>query len=312
MKIQFALIAVFVIVLALAGCAPSAAPSVPTQAPPTPTPLPIPTPLPPPTPSPAPVAAVVMGAAERLNAGDLDGAMAYWADDAMFYAFGMPPTGSEIYRGNEQIRAILEENIASHFQQQVEISTVVGDIINARTKTWHDFTRQIGVAPMEATEVYQIRDGKIATYTWTLTEDSAVRLKTALAAAMPAEPEAAAPAATPVSELTVTLSGGTCSYEGPLTLQAGEVQVTMDVQDKQMYALTFFTLDPDKDFMDLMASTVRSIPPPWSDMFSIKEASPGKSETYRVTVTEGPVYVVCWSKPPELPIGNVGPFGVSE
>lgn len=240
--------------------------------------------------------------------------MAYWADDAMFYAFGMPPTGSEIYRGNEQIRAILEENIASHFQQEVEISTVVGDVIDARTKTWHDFTRQIGVAPMEATEVYQIRDGKIATYTWTLTEDSAIRLKTALAAAMPAEPEAAAPAATPVSELTVTLSGGTCSFDGPLTLKAGEIQVTMDVQDqdKQMYGLTFFTLDPDKDFMDLMASTVRSIPPPWSDMFSIKEIGPGKSETYRVTVTEGPVYVVCWSKPPSLPIGNIGPFEVSQ
>ena len=300
------------VVLALAGCiAPAAQPTL-TQAPP-----PAPTSPPPPTPTTVPLAAVVMGAAERYNAGDLDGLMAYWADDAIFYMFGMPPTGSEIARGKEQIRAVFEENLANHSRWEVEISSVVGDVVNIRSKNWHDFTRQIGVAPLEANGVFVIKDGKIARHTWTLTADSASRLKTALAEAMAAEPqvepEVPAPAETPVSEVTVTISGGTCSYDGPLALQAGEVRVTVDVRDRdrQAYAVTFLTLDPSKDFMDLMAATMGPGQPLWARLLHYQEVGPGESQTYNITVTEGPVYAVCWSKPPDVPIGNVGPFSVA-
>lgn len=117
------------LVLALAACAAPAAPPTPTQAPP-----PAPSPMPPPTPTTVPLAAVVMGAAERYNAGDLEGLMAYWADDAIFYMFGMPPTGSEIAKGKEQIRSVFEENIVNHSRWEVEIDTVVGDIVNIRSK----------------------------------------------------------------------------------------------------------------------------------------------------------------------------------
>ena len=273
-------------------------------------PSPTPAPTATPTPTSVPISAVVLGTAERFNAGDLDGTLAYWADDAMFYIFGLPPTGTEIYSGKEQIRPIFEENIASHSKWEVEILSVVGDVVNVRSKNWHDFTRQLGVAPLEATGVYEIKDGKIVAYAWTLTEESVARLKAALADAMPPEPPAASLSENPVSEMTVTISGKTCAYDGPMTLQAGEIKVTMDVkdQDKELYALTFFNLDPDKDFTDLMASTAGSGPPPWSDMLLLEELGPGKSETYSFTVEEGPVYLICWSKPPDLPIGAVGPF----
>ena len=267
-----------------------------------------------------------MAAAERFNDGDLDGLMAYWAEDAIFYMFGMPPTGSEIARGKEQIRAVFEENIASHSRWEIEIGTVVGDTVSSRSRNWHDFTRRLGVAPLEATAVFQIRDGKIATHAWTVTADSAVRLKSALANATTQEAGTAAagtaataapeaPAATAAaSSLTVTISDGLCQYAGPLVLQGGEITVTLDVrdQDKDKYALTFFTLEPGKDFMDLMASTTQSSPPAWSDMFSHSEVDPGRSETYRMSVVAGPVYGICWSKPPDLPIGNVGPLEVSQ
>ena len=97
-------------------------------------------------------------------------------------------------------------------------------------------------------EVWVIRDGKVAFYAWTLTEDSTMRLKAALAEAMPEEPAPEPVAETPVSEITVTFADGTCLYDGPLTLQSGQIQVTVDVldEDKTLYALTFFTLDPDK------------------------------------------------------------------
>lgn len=306
-----------ILVLSIAGCTNPA-----TQPPPPQTPVPEATATQPPptetsvvqaTPTASLPSATVMGMVERMNAGDLEGAMAYWADDAVVYFFGLPPTGTEIYKGKEQIRSVFEENVTSHLQWEVDIRSISGDEVNSRAKTWHDFTRQLGVAPIEATEVYLIHDGKIVTYGWTVTEESLARLKPALAEVMPPEPPAAPSSEKPVSELTVTISGGTCSYDGPMTLQAGEVTVTMDVQDqdKELYALTFFTLDADKDFLDLMASTAGSGPPSWSDMILLQELGPGKNETYSFTVEEGPVYGVCWSKPPDLAIGAVGPFAVS-
>jgi hypothetical protein len=71
------------------------------------------------------------------------------------------------------------------------------------------------------------------------------------------------------------------------------------------------TLVPGKDFMDLMAATMGPGHPLWSRLLHYQEVGPGESQTYTITVTEGPVYAVCWSKPPEVPIGNVGPFTVS-
>ena len=62
--------------------------------------------------------------------------------------------------------------------------------------------------------------------------------------------------------------------------------------------------------LDLMASTIGS-PPSWVDMRLYEELEPGKSATYTFTVEVGPVYLVCWSQPPDLTIGNAGPFAVA-
>jgi len=306
---QLVVIAV-ALLLVVAGCSPSAAalPPTPTSVPPM---------QPPPIPATAtvsPISTTVLGMVERMNAGDLDGVMAYWADDAIVYFFGLPPTGTEIYKGKGQIRPVFEECIGSHFKWAVEISSVVGDVVNAQAKTWHDFTRQLGVAPLEYTDVYVVKNGKIVAYASTVTEESLVRFKPALAKVMPPEPPATPSSEKPVSDLKVTISGGTCNYDGPMALQAGEIKVTWEVkdQDRDLYALTSFSLAPDKDMLDLMAATVRSAPPSWSNMLLYKELGPGKSETYTFTVKEGPVYLVCWSKPPDLPIGGLGPFVVKK
>jgi hypothetical protein len=254
-----------------------------------------------------------MGAAEQLNAGDLEGSLAYWDDDAIFYIFGLPPTGTEIYQGKEQIRTVLEENVASHFKEEIEINSVMGDVVRARTTTWHDFTREIGVAPLEAIEIYVVEDGKIQSLTWYISRESLAKLKPALAAAMPPEPESASSSETPVSEVEFTIIGGTCVYDGPLTLQKGPLKVIVDVQDqdKDKYAVAFLTLDPDKDPADLMAATIGA-DPSWVDIVSLREINPGDNMEYDLEMDEGPVYVVCFSKPPDLTIGSVGPFNIVE
>jgi hypothetical protein len=89
------------------------------------------------------------------------------------------------------------------------------------------------------------------------------------------------------------------------------VKVTWNVQDQDqsLYALTLFTLDPGKDLLDLMVSTAGQ-PPSWGDMLMLVELGPGESKTYTIAIEEGPVYLVCWSKPPDLSIGNAGPIPV--
>ncbi|MFN2164360.1 MAG: nuclear transport factor 2 family protein [Candidatus Promineifilaceae bacterium] len=272
------------------------------------------TPEPTPEPTEDPLAAIIAGAVERFNAGDLEGEMDYWADDARFYMFGMPPTGSEILLGKDQIRAMYEENIASHSLWEMEIDEIINNSVRGQSKNWHDFTREIGVAPLEASAYFEIADGKITSHTWTLTEESAERLASAMTEVM-ADVEAAAEtsAEKPASEIKVTFANGTCSYFGPQTLMEGDIELTLYVreQDKEKYGLYFFTLDPGKSFMDLMAATGRPMWPDWAHIVFALAAGPGETVSEQFTAGEGMLYGVCLADPPGLPVGNVGPFTVS-
>jgi len=297
-----------ILVLGVTGCTAPATQLPPTQSPPTQPPAPEVT-------EEAvidPLVEVVLKMVERMNAGDLEGSLDYFADDSVTYFVGMPPTGMEIYRGKEGIRPVWAECIGSHFKMEVEIVSVVGDVVNARSKTWHDFTRQLGVAPNEFIETYVVKDGKIAVYSSALTLEALAKFKPALAAVMPPEPTAALSTDTPVSEINIIIADDTCSYDGTLVLKAGPVTVNVDAtgEDEKTFGLTFFTLDPGKDLVDLMASTLQPAPPSWSNMLTLWEIGPGTSTTHTFGADEGPLYLVCWSKPPDLAVGNVGPFEV--
>ena len=254
---------------------------------------------------------IVQNMIERLNAGDVEGSLAYFASDAMVYMMGFPPAGIEMYLGKDQIRSIWQDSVNNHFQWEVNIEYAKGDLVNVQAKTWHDFTRQLGVAPLEYEDVYEVIDGKIKTYGTWLTEESLARFKPAFIAAMPPEPTATPFSGTPGSEITVTTAGDTCTTEAPAALKAGEVKVNWAVQDQNnsKYALTLFTLDPDKDILDLMVSTF-GLPPTWGEIVLVDELGPGESGTYSFQLEKGPLYLICWSQPPDMPIGNAGPIPV--
>ena len=256
---------------------------------------------------------VVLEMTERLNAGDIEGSLAYFDDDAIVYLFGLPPTGIEVYRGKDQIRALWEDSVNNHFQWEIKNTRVNHDEIYLETQTWHDFTRQLGVAPLQYHDVYQVANGKISTYGSWITEEALAKFKLVFAEILPPEPPATPSTAAPVSEMTFTVARGACTTEDKVTLQAGTLTVTFDVEDleKQMYALSLFNLDPGKDFLDLMAST-NGLPPSWADILLLEELEPGMRDTYTISIKNGPVYVICWSKPPDLPIGALGPFVVKE
>jgi hypothetical protein len=272
---------------------------------------------PPPTLTPVPetmsesISEMVLDMVERMNAGDLEGSLAYFADDAMVYIVGLPPTGMEVYAGKEQIRTLWQESINNHFQWEVEIASVENNVIFLKAKTWHDFTRQLGVAPLEYSDVYEVKDGKITTYGTIITADALAKFKPAFAEIMPPEDAAESSTEQSVSEMAVTIAGGTCSVDRQVPLHAGEIKVSVNIVDKNkdLYALTLFNLQEGKDFLDLMASTA-GMPPDWADILLMEELEPGKDATYTFAVEQGPVYMICWSKPPDLPIGNAGPFEV--
>ena len=318
MKTQsFILITLLFAMLLLVGCDEAATQPPATKVPPTQAPPP--TALAPATQAPASQevptgelnAATVLNMVERLNAGDVEGSLAFFAEDAMAYLMGFPPTGIEMYKGKEQIRSLWQDSADNHFEWEVEVTSTDGDLVMVDSKTWHDFTRQLEVAPLEYRDIYQVIDGKIKTYGSWLTEDALARFKPAFAAAMPPEPTATPFSGVPGSELTVTIADGTCTTESPAALKSGEVTVNWIVQDqdKSKYALKLFTLIPGKDLLDLMVATYTR-PYGWGEMVLADEMGPGGSKTYPLQLENGPLYVVCWSKPPDLPIGNSGPIPV--
>ena len=324
MKTRFKFISIMflVVLLGATGCSSSAGEPAPTSIPAPevevlpmemPTTVPEPTAVPEPTVDPA--ADIVLSMIERINAEDYAAAAAYFADDAMIYLVGMPPTGMEIYRGSEQYHKFLEECCAGqNFEYEVTPDHVTDGVVYAEGKTWMDFTRALGVAPNSWHEAFVVSDGKITKYISTINEESLAVFKPALREALPEAFPAAMPAdENPVTEINITIVDGTCAYDGPLTLQAGDVTINMEVQDQtaEKYAVSFFTLDEDRDMFDLMASTNRPSPPSWARMVFLKELEPNESQTYEnYQIKEGLLYMVCWSGPPDVPIGNAGPFTV--
>ncbi len=123
---------------------------------------------------------VLQDSLKEFAAGDLEGSLAYWADDAFVKLIGVPPGELDAYHGIEQLRAWLKGLSAIHFEIREELIEVEGDTLTVRALSWSDQTRQLGVAPLEATEVYVIKNGKIVGLTWTITAESLAKLQAAL------------------------------------------------------------------------------------------------------------------------------------
>jgi hypothetical protein len=128
-------------------------------------------------------AAVVMAEMEAVNAGDIDAALAFYADDLVVKLVPpIPPDSPDTYTGKAELRAWFEGLVAVNFKMELEILQVEGDTVTTKCKTWIDPTRQMGVAPLEATLVYTVQDGEIKGWTWTASDESLAKLQAAMAA----------------------------------------------------------------------------------------------------------------------------------
>lgn len=126
-------------------------------------------------------AAVIMARAEATNAGDIDTAIDYFADDAVYKIVDPPPGVPDTFTGIDEIRGRLEDISALNARMEVEIQQVDGDKVTTLTKFSDDPLKEMGVDFIEGVEEYTVENGKITSYRWTMTEESKVKV----AAAMP-------------------------------------------------------------------------------------------------------------------------------
>jgi ketosteroid isomerase-like protein len=124
----------------------------------------------------------VIGQAVPLNAGDVESALAYWAEAATVALIGYPPTVRDSYNGREQVRGWLTELAAQHYQIQVKVIKVAGNAVTTRTEMWSDLIMQLDLAPLVATEVYVVNEGKIASVTSTIFPRSLPKFQSTLQA----------------------------------------------------------------------------------------------------------------------------------
>ncbi len=115
-----------------------------------------------------------------FSAGDVEGSLAYYADDAVVKLIGAPPGQPDTMRGKPEIRAWFESLRAAHFEIKEELLKEEGNTLTVRALTWMDATRQLGIAPLEGTEIYIIKNGKIASLTWTISPESQEKAQAAM------------------------------------------------------------------------------------------------------------------------------------
>lgn len=124
---------------------------------------------------------LVLACVKAFNAGNLGAALEYYARDAVFELLGVPSDQRNIFTGKNQLRTWFTELSSQHFHFELEIIKAQGSLITTRTQIWSDSTRQLGVAPLTATDQYLIRDGKINYAQRSLHPESVAKLQAAQA-----------------------------------------------------------------------------------------------------------------------------------
>jgi ketosteroid isomerase-like protein len=112
---------------------------------------------------------------EALNAGDVESALALYADDAVLDlgTFGK-------FSGKEELRAGFENEVSLNASWEVSDFQVEGDAVTFKSRYTSDAMSALGIT-LEANEVVTTQDGKIVTDTWTATEESVAAFQAAMA-----------------------------------------------------------------------------------------------------------------------------------
>jgi ketosteroid isomerase-like protein len=143
-----------------------------------------------------------------LNAGDIDGALSYLVDDAVVTIVPPAPGTSGVFTGKEEIRGWYEGTVGEHGVTTLSDCQVDGETVTCVNTYSGDSFTSMGIESVVAEWVAVVRDGKLQSYSWTMSDESLA----ALMAAMPPEamPETGG-MAVPVYAVMAILGGLLCS-----------------------------------------------------------------------------------------------------
>lgn len=125
--------------------------------------------------------AVVTALYEAVNAGDVEAALALYADDAVIHMPVPPPDMPDTYTGKEEIRGWIENEVARNTEYVLLGTQVDGPTVIATTSVADDVLRSFGLTNLEQNDEFSIQDGKITARTHVFTEESLATLAAAAA-----------------------------------------------------------------------------------------------------------------------------------
>jgi hypothetical protein len=142
-----------------------------------------------------------------LNAGDIDGALSYLADDPVVTIVPPAPGTSGVFTGKAEIRGWYEGIVGEHGVTALSDCQVDGETVTCVNTYTGDSFASLGIDSVVAEWVAVVRDGKLQSYSWTMSDESLA----ALMAAMPpqAMPETGG-VAVPLYAVTAVLGGLMC------------------------------------------------------------------------------------------------------
>ncbi|MFN2291430.1 MAG: nuclear transport factor 2 family protein [Anaerolineae bacterium] len=106
---------------------------------------------------------------EALNSGDVDAALSYLADGAQI-------TSDRVYTGKEEIRGWYERQVEANAVSTLSDCQVDGETVTCQSVYADDGLQAIGVDSLEGELVLVVSDGKIQSYTFTMSPESLAKL----------------------------------------------------------------------------------------------------------------------------------------
>jgi hypothetical protein len=118
---------------------------------------------------------------DAQNAGDADAALAFLAGDAFITLVPPPMEGHDgVFRGEEEIRAWWESLYALNGASMVSNCQVEGETVTCLLNYTDDSLKALGLDSIDNEFVVIVQEGKIQTYTATMTEESLAALMAAM------------------------------------------------------------------------------------------------------------------------------------
>jgi hypothetical protein len=117
---------------------------------------------------------------EALNAGDIEAALSYLADSAVVQIVPSAPGTSGIFTGKEKVRGWYETVVGQNGLTVLSDCQIDGEIVTCVNTYAEDSFRSLGIDSVVGEWVAVVREGKLQSYTFTMSDESLAELMAAM------------------------------------------------------------------------------------------------------------------------------------